>query len=62
MKINIMMKKENLEKGIYIDDDLTKRERERDSRKIKKNGKRGEEEKKGGESELHENVYRWKMV
>lgn len=28
MKRNIMMKKKNLEKGIYIDDDLTRRERE----------------------------------
>lgn len=28
MKKNIMMKKKNLKKGIYIDDDLTRRERE----------------------------------
>lgn len=28
MKRNVMMKKKNLDKGIYIDDDLTRRERE----------------------------------
>lgn len=63
MKRQIMSKKRKLEKGIYIEDDLTKKEREiHHTRNAKKNSKKRKRERKGSEDRIHESKNRRKMA